>query len=1474
MHPSAEKAAIVRKGRHSVRKGRRGHDGRRGGRRTVRIIAELLAFTILVIATALLLRPLQENLLRRMVELRDAAIERAETIIGRQIEYRSMGPSIFGTIDLREIRVIGSDGVALASIARLRIGYSLGDLLSGHVLASIRSVSLDRPVFDIDTSRDNDLITLVSGWSSAPSAEGSPPSFSPLNVRVRGGSVSWKDEKSQLRLSNVSLTAISKNGRIELDTGATMDAVLAGNFARLGAIRTTFRAKGEMADKFDAGNLTLSVPSFRSDIVDFRPQTVLVVLSKKGAEIRKIKGRSPFDVTAIYNFNTKVWTADLSMEGFSPHDLLSLRGPLSDYDVWLDTEASGSASLTLGTSGTASYRLAFKGRLPSIGPLGGAEAEFAAAGDEKKVDIAKASIRSPRGNADFEGHVGFAPIRPEGRLRLSEVQLRNGERLDTDIEISSVGKEITFFADRFAIGDIAFSAVDGRLRPEGDSYTFSVSALRFSETQEYEDVRLAHVATEGSFSTKDPLLQFSVSLDAFSAGEALEVGRAFVHLPAVTESKMLADLSLTTEIFITTDFTHLSYNVPRLVVAYRGGADIFSVASVSGTDSRLDLRDIRVIWKGGSAGGSASIDFHDLSDISFSVQADYRNTTYRLHGLVLDGRTVSLQGDYGLRGTVLIAEDGKLSGFLSLLDLPIPLGERRLAASLSASFRWAGRDSWAIAMDELRLEESAGADSRGFKATARGSIDQDGAVLPLVSIDDGQGPLSGNVRFSWPAGFRSLTATARLADDGGLERYEAEGAVTNEGFTARLYLSRGRLQRFVPNPYDAVATGELRLRWGSMADYEVSWSISEIKAKVQGDELSISGSGTLSPDILDLEDARISYSGFTTDIGSLHIDRPQRTAEASFRIRGTAIGREADIIARGRLSFSPIADWKSVRDASVSVQGTMDVSRARLGTLEAADPFQLTLEKKGAQFSLSGGPNDAIRFTSDGEGAFYAAFAAPSPLRGTLIGTIARGEIDAHANGLYLDFPALWRLLPITQVQFNGGIIIASLSVKGPLGDPEFTGSAHATGVRLEVPNWIEGEAGPATVDVNFTGDSFSFGPVTVPVGKGSGIVTGKFNLDRWIPSSFDLSIEVPPATPIKAKADIAGVVSRGTASGNLRLERHDGEMGVTGLLTAESATIMMDPERFRAGEADAVAPEPYPVHVALGLRTGRKVEFAWPSTDLPVLRVSATAGNSLSINYDGMSGRYALKGDVFLRGGEVFYFQRSFYVREGAIRFNESEVHMDPSLSVRAEIRDRFESGPVTIALIVDDSPLSKFMPRLESDPALSQLEIFSLLGQNLVEVDSKTGSASMQDSLLLASSDILAQFNVIRRFEQNARDLLGLDMFSVRTQVLQNAVLDATGLRSVPVDRIGGLGNYFDNTTVYLGKYIGSDLFLQAMLSLQYEENKAGNVFGGLNLAPDIGIELKTPLFLVRWSFLPEHPENIFMDDMSFTFTWKKSF
>ena len=1459
MHPSAQHAAD-------------GRDGRRGGRRTVRIIAELLAFVFLVVATAFILRPLQENLLRRMVELRDAAISSAETAIGRRLEYRSMGPSIFGILDLRGIRIVGRDGVPLASIARLRIGYSLGDLLRGNPVTSIKSISLDRPVFDIDTVRDEDLLAFVSRLAEdRSSGEASSPA---LRIRVRGGAVVWKDKRASLHLTEVSLTASLNEGRVFLDAGAEMTADLTGDFATLGEIRTKFSAKGELSS-LGSGHFTFAVPSLSTAVAQFRPQTVLVVLSEKQVEFRKIKDRSPFDMSARYDVISGAWSADLLMERFTPRDLLSLRGPLSAYDTWMGTEASGSITLALEQDGATSYSFDLSGKLPSSSPLGDAPAILRGRGNQNSVEISEASILSHRGEADFSGRIALKPFRPEGTLHLKNVLLRDEKRLDADFSLASEGADSTFFADRLSIGGITFSAVDGRLHPDAEAYTFTLSALRFSETEEYEDVRLARFVSEGTFSLGEPFLQFSVSLDAFSAGEALDVARAFVSMPAIAGARILDDISVTTEVFITTDFSHLSFNAPRLVIAYRGGADVFAVSSVAGTDTRLEFRDARVIWKGGALNGGASVDFQDPADIIFSLQTEYRNIEYAFQGVILDGRTVSVQGDYDFSATVVVAESGDLSGVVSAHGIPLLFGERRLTVTIDSSFRWTSLDSWEVNLSELFVEGSGGADSPALRVMTRGSFDQNGAVLPRLSIDDGQGSLIGSARLGWSQGFNSMTASARLADETGLERYEVEGERSDEGVSARLYLSKGRIRRFFPIQDEAVATGELRLRWAGAEDYEASWRISEIKMKVRGEEFTASGSGTLSPDMLDLENASLSYMGFSALIEALLIDRPSRNANAAFRIRGNAVGRDTDVIAQIRLSFAPMADWRSFQEATASIEGLLDITRMRLGTLEVSAPFRLHLKKDEQQFSLSGGPNDSIRFQANSEGAFYAAFSSPSPLRGTLIGTIANGEIDARANNFYLDFASLWHILPIRDVvNLTGGFANGSLAVNGPIGDPEFTGSAHATGVRLVVPSWIDGPAGPAEVDVKFTGDGFAFGPAVVPMGTGYASVVAKFTVDRWIPSIFDLSVEVPRSAPIQAKADVAGVVGRGSASGNIRIVRQDGEISVTGLLTAESATIMLDPERYSLGRAEAPALPPYPIHVSLGLRTGRKVEFYWPSTNFPILRVSANADDSLGINYDGLSGRFALKGDVFLRGGEVFYFQRSFYVREGVIRFNESEVRMDPMLSVRAEIRDRYEEGPVTIALIVDESPLSSFMPRLESDPALSQIEIFSLLGQNLVNVDAQTGSASMQDSLLLASSDLLAQFNVIRRFERKARDLLGLDMFSVRTQVLQNAVLDAAGLRSEPVDRIGGLGNYFDNTTVYLGKYIGSDLFLQAMFSLQYEETKAENIFGGLELAPDIGIELKTPLFLLRWSFIPEHPENMYVDDQSFTLTWKKSF
>jgi hypothetical protein len=94
--------------------------------------------------------------------------------------------------------------------------------------------------------------------------------------------------------------------------------------------------------------------------------------------------------------------------------------------------------------------------------------------------------------------------------------------------------------------------------------------------------------------------------------------------------------------------------------------------------------------------------------------------------------------------------------------------------------------------------------------------------------------------------------------------------------------------------------------------------------------------------------------------------------------------------------------------------------------------------------------------------------------------------------------------------------------------------------------------------------------------------------------------------------------------------------------------------------------------------------------------------------------------------------------------------------------------------------------------------------------------------------------------------------------------------GLMPLPVDRNATVGNYFDNTTVFGGKYLGQDVFLQGMLSMRYDANK----IGGLTIEPDFGLALQSPLFGIRWNFVPTHRENWYVNDNSITLDFKWSF
>jgi hypothetical protein len=1408
-----------------------------------------------------------------MTGLRDGLLARAEALLDRKITYSSMGPSIFGVLDIRNIRIYGTGTDPLVTIPRLRVSYSLPELLRGNPLESLRQIRLDRPQVSTDLERDADLAALFSagageerGFTFSP--EMLPPRF---RVRVRGGEALINSRGNRFLLGGLNLDASIREGRISLQGRWSAGAALEGMPSWAHNLTMAGRISGELTGDLKNGNFTLRFPSLRGDEASLRPVAFNLALGEEKIELRKLNDRAPFDLALDYYFSSRRLSGEFRAVDFSPRDLFSFTGPRRDLNRWLNLKMNGAASFTWDGGEAVSYDLDLWGSLPPGQDPGPAAYVIRGAGNEEYARISRLSLGFDRGSLEFSGGVGLKPLAPNGTVSLKDMALSGGGELNGEIALSTEGPDINIFAENLSLGPVLLSALDALIIREAGGFTFSLTALRFTNIESYENVGRSSLSLAGSYDYSPRNLQLSLILDAFPAEDILNMARPFLPAPAVPSPALTAlrDISVTTEIFVTTDFEHVLYNSPRFVVAYGGVRDVFATISVSGTDRRFELSEGRVAWAGGGAEASGYMDFSDPNDISFSFNASYRDMAYYLEGFILD-QSLSLRGSYGLLADIKMTGAQNYSGYVEAAAIPVPMGEHFVRLSFQSFLRFESSTRWSVDIFQLDLADIPSPAAAASLALS-GGADQDGAFIRDLVYDDGLGVLSGEGSLSWDPGEAVAAGSLALRDQEGTEVYELTGVLIRGEPDLRLRGTGMRVSRMLRNAYNAAATGELRLFRDEQGLTTLDMDLESLSARIGENDISGAARGSLNSRELLVSAVTLQYGGLRAELPLLRINREELRVRTSLRVWGTALGRDMDLSLTAAVEFAPIDSWLTLSQALTSFSGSLEVERARFDALETEELFSFTFSRDKEELALSGGPGDILRLRIAGDGTFYAGLSHPSPIRGSLIGTITPRTIDATASNLYVDLASLWRFVPTEDIiNFTGGFVTASVRITGPLADPEFFGSAQGTSVRIEIPQYLNAEIGPVPMFISLEGNEMRFGPVKAPSGSGSALVEGWFRFDRWVPNIFSLDIRSFPEAPIPFGFDIMGILAHGLVSGNLNLAMADNNFRVTGTLTGHDAEITLDTQELSAHHLDQN--ERVTVATDITIVTGRKVEFLWPSADLPILRANADIGSELRINSDTLTGRYAVSGDISLRSGEIFYVQRSFYIREGILSFNENEMRFDPRISVRADIRDRTNDGPVTISMIVDSAPLKSFTARFESSPPLSQIDIVSLLGQNITGTSTAESGGGILQSALLASSNVLTQFWMVRWVEQRVRDFLGADMFSIRTQIIQIFVDNALTRFQDPIDRNGGVGNYFDNTTVFLGKYFGPDLFGQAMLSLRYDKNQPD--WGGLSPELDLGLELRGPLFDIRWNFAPRHWENMFINDHSFTLIWRRSF
>jgi translocation and assembly module TamB len=1482
----------------------------RKNRLPVMFYIKTLIFLGIIAISAVMLRPVQEALNREMLKIRTSVINKLEDITGTTIRYSSIRPSFLGSIRINNLNFYKKEA-PIFKVTQVRIHFSLWELLL-RKKTFIHTIDIDRPEINIDTVKDADYIEFISALikNNKDKAENinsfQITEYLPLNAnyQIRRLNFTLTDKQTVYKIQDTNLNIKEKDGEITLSGRFYSEYKNANLFGRTITINTDSGISGVYKPSMDNANAVFSVyefscysqDEFKKTVSFFKPVSNNSVKQKKLFNLHPFKTsltynnnimtikpekESENNYNFIYNAETKKIQAGLNLDNFKPESLIKFSNELKDVNDLFLMQITGKSSF-VANNGFMNYNINMKGNKSS-----NVNNSFVidAYGSEKKIVVndfyitsenAKKNIFS--GSLRVAGDLQYKPLKSNGTIAFNNFSLTGKEVLNAAVNVSSTDDHILISSKDIDIAQTVIKDISISLFPGKKGMEIETACL-FAET--------GAIYLDAVYSGNPEELEASVKLDSLSLFEITEIIRPFsdkIIIPTVSRG-VLKKSSINTEIFFSTDFKKIVYNAPNIVF---NSGDTNVKLSLSGSDKQIKLSEGIFSRNKDEVVFTSNIDFSNPRDLAFLLNASYNEMTWHVEGQVLDRKTVIIRDPNGFHGYGNISSNGAFSGYIEVDNYPILANSQTVYLNFYSSLRYSSLDFWHLELPRFSARYASAADGKDFLKIS-GMADQNGASFRQITYADSYGILLGGADFSWDSDFSFVYFDLNITDGNEMgENYNVVGMIKDEGIKFNASVANMRLNRFLYKSNPMLITAKAEMTWDSIKSFNGKINISSLRTTIDGSNLYAEFNGNVSNNELFVFDSKMEYSGIKANVYNLKFNIDEGVVRTKADIRGFFKENEVEGNIGIEANFAGVNSWLDLDQIITDLNGKISLENISFGGDIRNEEFILAFKCKDGAVSAKGGKNDMIRLEMDREGIFFVGLASPMPIRGNIVGTFKKGIIDSSTNNFYIDIVRLYNIFASPKdFAILSGYISGKTQFVGPFWNPEFHGTAKAESLRFKVPNYIKEDIKVAPVDILAEGYEMTFGPAGVLSGSGNGTAKGWFLFENWAPINIGLDISIQRDNPIQYGINIGGFLSDGTASGNINLllDLPEKLLELKGDLFTNESELGINMEDLKGNaEIESSSELAFNSIVNIKITTGSRVEFTWPAAS-PIFRAMPEMGTVISVSSDTQAGQYSINSNVKIRSGELYYFDRNFYIRQGSLVLKENETKFDPRISARAEIKDRTDSGNVTISMIIENQSLFSFEPRFEASPSMTQLEIYSILGQNFTIVQTEDNIDDVRRSLISSSTDIatqlvfgsdaFSQLAIGRQFERQVRNLMGLDMFSVRTRFTQNLIVSAAGLSqsSSSSKQVNfGLGNFFDNSSVSVGKYIGQDMFAQSMVKIKYDERST--TLGGVTFEPELGIEFQTPFFNIRWDyFYPELTKNFWVNN-SITLMWSKSF
>jgi hypothetical protein len=1425
-----------------------------------------------------------------MVELKSSAMDALESMAGRKITYAGISPSFFRYLEVRDLTIHDAQdpGKSLLTIHNVRVYYSIARLLiSRDPVESIREIRLLNTNFSLDLDRDKDVADLFLRLAGTGSGS------LRLQARITGANigVSIVSRGLSLKIDGMYFQIEARPETLAVSVRGKCQARLPSGFT----FASPLKAQGTLDRSLTASDVTVRLLSFTSSLVSAGAQTLQLVWKGDTINVRKIQDRSPVELDLMVDFKKQEGTLNFQTADMRLDRLISFSKKLDKYAHWL--------TIPLTASGHVTYRLPdqsleyqadasafFEDQLPLHQVSIAASFE----GTEKEVFFQPLRLSSENGSIEFEGSIPFDTFYPAGLLTLADIKSGSGEKVSAQLVIERLQGGLDAQGSHFAIGEVAFNSFHLTLSPMQNGASFSVSAS-FAGAQQDDLLQangelnfgqpLAQAVSEGKVSSlPNPLITVSATLKNAPPDRLyhLILGAGSLSGEQRDLYDLLGRFSVSADVALSTDLSSISIASKGVTITDVHDPGTSLRFGLSTDASHVSLTGFAGTWKGFTVQGGFEGDLGAAGQVAFTSDFTFLGTPYSFAGRYSPSQGLFASGSYGLVLSATPITAGGIAVRVAGDMFPLRLPDRTLTVSFDASGLITQEGEWSADVSSLTLHDIPFLESTKNTIQLAGRLTPQRLELSRISFADAFSTLIGSASMdiSLPTDILdpqlvrmvSVQGNAAVKTADGKESYVVRGGLQKGMLSLAVQFAGSPIARLGKSAIQGSISGAGSIT-GPMEKPGMDLSLALKDGKLGTDPLSIGGQITLLPEeTLRVQSLAIGYLSHRLTGGAGQIDLKNGTYAFNAHYQGEYFADQVNMAVgiEGRYS-SPADASHSPGLMDMRQQGKVSLS----GITVAATAFpswSVAYNADSGKLSLDGGPGNSLHGWIDSQLAFSLTIADPLPLIGAASGRIVGDRIHATADIETLDLLVLNSMLkspsvntsagPLPVFHVTSGVATGRLVIDGAINDPDFTGQLDVVGGGVSSA-YSPDEAGPIRTTLVFDGKAFHAQNAIVAAGSSRLNAQGDCTIDHWSPLAWDITLATEGKTPAHLRVRFGRLIADGSASGQVRIAGDDRKTTVTGSLAVGDCRIALG--EYPQGKFE---PEEPPTYVSLGLETAKRVEFSWPSLDVPVLRATASPGGKVAVTYRGDTGAYTVKGTTGVQGGEIYYFDRSFIIKKGSIAFNEDQNTFDPWITARAEVREWDPATGEEVKIYLDaDSPFSKFSPRFSSDPSRTESALLAMIGAPLANRAESQGLGVAA----FVYSDILAQNLILRPFEEKVRQLLDLDMFSIHTQILQNLV--AQKLFSYTV-------NPLDNTSVSLGKYIGNDLFLEMLVSLQQQQIVTGTnntlVIGGTGLQPDLELSLEwaTPFFLMEWSFLPQHPEDLFLSDNSLAFSWRFSY